>query len=150
MGRAVEDDEEAEELADVEVERMPNLDGWEFFKAIDAASESERWTLALQHDAGRRMLEYAFWTNVKEDPAATGILEVDRDSDKRWARAVRQAVKSSEDRSLDNDARAEVVLAILREHDPTLETYEERLLFTLDPPDGDEDDDDDDDGNDDD
>jgi len=145
------DDEEAEELADVEVERMPNLDGWEFFKAVDAANESEPWTLALQHEPSRRTIEYAFWTDVKKDPTATGILDVEQERDKRWAKAVRHAVKSSEDGGLDNDARAEVVLAILRQHDPTLDTYEERLLFTLDAPsdedgeDGEDDDENDDD-----
>jgi len=43
--------------ADVEVERMPNLDGWEFFKAIDGATERERWTLAFGHEPNGSTLE---------------------------------------------------------------------------------------------
>jgi hypothetical protein len=150
MATAHEDDEEAEDRADVEVERMPNLGGWEYFKAIDDASE--RWTVAIQHRRDRDAIEYAFWTDMKKDPAATGVLEADRETDKRWVKAVRKAAQRSEDGALDNDARAEVILAILRQHDPTLDSYEAHLLFTLDPPpdedeedEGDEDDEDEDD-----
>ena len=107
------DDEE--ELSEVEVERLPNLDGWEYFKA---------------------------------DPEATGVLEGSRDAEKRWAKAFRRAVEGSEERALDTDARSEIALAILRQHDPTLDSYEHRLIFVLEPPpdeDEDEDDEDEDD-----
>ncbi|UQA62815.1 hypothetical protein [Polyangium aurulentum] len=140
MSRELEDDEE-EELEDVEVERMPDLDGWEFYKAVDGAAGRDRWTVGIQHSREQNAIEYAFWTDVKKDPEATGVLEAGRESSKRWGSAVRRAVESSESRSLDNDARAEVVLAILRQHDPTLESYESRLLFTLEPPSDDEDED---------
>jgi hypothetical protein len=158
MAMEHEDDEGAEDHADVEVERMPNLGGWEYFKAVDGASE--RWTLALQHRRDQGAIEYAFWTDMKKDPAATGVLEAGRDTDKRWVKAVHKAAQRSEDGALDNDARAEVILAILRQHDPTLDSYEAHLLFTLDPPpdededededEEDEDDDDEDDGDEDD
>jgi len=143
MSRELEDDEE-EELEDVEVERMPDLDGWEFYKAVDGAAGRDRWTVSIQHRREQNAIEYAFWTDVKKDPEATGLLEAGRESGKRWVSAVRRAVDSSENRTLDNDARAEVVLAILRQHDPTLDSYESRLLFTLEPPSDDEEADEDD------
>lgn len=131
------DDDET--LADVEVERMPNLDGWEYFKAVDGVLERDRWTMAIQPRPGQTSIEYALWTDIKGDPAAVGVLDASKEAGKRWVKAVRRAVEGSG--SLDNDARAEVVLAILRQHDPTLDSYEDRLLFTLDPP-PDEDDED--------
>jgi hypothetical protein len=140
------DDEE--ELEEVEVERLPNLDGWEYFKAIDAAESRERWTLAIKPRLDQKAIDYAFWTDIKADPEATGVLEMSRDAEKRWAKAVRRAVESSEDRALDTDARSEIALAILRQHDPTLDSYEHRLIFVLEPPpddDVDEDEDEDED-----
>jgi hypothetical protein len=136
------DHDEDEDLANVEVERMPNLDGWEFFKATDAGEGNDRWTLALQHAANRGAIEYAFWTDIKADPAATGVLEARQEADKRWAKALQKAIINSEDSGLDNETRGEVVLAILKRHDPSLDNYEERLLFTLDPPSDEEADDD--------
>jgi hypothetical protein len=134
------DDEDEEDLQDVEVERMPNLDGWEFFKAIDGGSE--RFTVAFAHAPDRGKIEYAFWTDIKADPAATGVLDVHDEPDKVWAKSVRKAMRK--DSGLDTEARADVLLAILRRHDPTLHDYEERLLFSLDPPSDEEEDDDDD------
>jgi hypothetical protein len=141
MGKKRDD----EDLADVEVERMPDLDGWEYFKAVDGALERERWTLAIQNKQNKRSIEYALWTDIKGDPAAVGVLEAHRETNKRWARAVRRAIESSEGGSLDNDARAEVALAILKQHDPTLDQYEDRLLFTLEPTPEEDDEDEDDD-----
>ncbi|HZF51576.1 MAG TPA: hypothetical protein VE093_23130 [Polyangiaceae bacterium] len=141
-----EREDEDETLADVEVERMPNLDGWEYFKAVDGAEERDRWTIAIQPKPGQTSIEYALWTDIKGDPAAFGVLDANKEASKRWVKAVRRAVEGSG--SLDNDARAEVVLAILRQHDSTLDSYEDRLLFTLEPP-PDEDDEDDEDAEDD-
>jgi len=142
MARERDEEDEGEELADVEVERMPNLDGWEFFKAIQAGDGSERWTLALKHAADRGEIEYAFWTDSKADPAANGKLEASQEPDKRWAKSVRKAVQSRAEGGLDTEARADVILAILRRHDESLESYEERLLFTLEPPSDEPDEDD--------
>ncbi|HLM75119.1 MAG TPA: hypothetical protein VK459_20555 [Polyangiaceae bacterium] len=142
-----------EDLGNVEVERMPNLDGWEYFKAIDGAEERERWTLAIQHKPGRSSVEYAFWTDIKADPSAAGVLDARQEGDKGWARALGAAIRSSEEGALDNEARSEIVLAVLRRHDPKLQDYEHRLLFAIEPLSDDEemddDDDDDDDDNDD-
>src|SRR5690349_11976957 len=112
-------DDDEDDRPDVEVERMPNLDGWEFFKAIDGGNE--RFTVSIAHAADRGEIEYAFWTDIKADPAATGLLEVRRESDKSWAKSVRKAAQKGEEGGLDTEARADVILAILRRHDPTLD-----------------------------
>lgn len=144
-GRDDEDEDELSEV-EVEVERLPNLDGWEYFKANDAAESRERWTLAIRPRPEQKAVDYALWTDIKADPEATGVLEVSRDAEKRWAKAFRSAVDGSEDRALDTDARSEIALAILRQHDPTLDSYEHRLIFVLEPPpDEDEDEDEDED-----
>jgi hypothetical protein len=124
--------------ADVEVERLPNLDGWEYFKAIDGADGRERWTLALQHEPEGKTVEYALWSDLKKDPEASGALDVRQGEDQRWAVAVREAIESSDEGVLDDAARTELVLAVLEQHDATLDSYQDRLLFALDAPSGDE------------
>lgn len=138
-----EDGEDDSELEDVEVERMPNLDGWEYYKANDVALERERWTLALQPSKKERRIAYAFWPDPKKEPHATGALDVSTDKKAKWAVAVREA--DAEDGGLlDDRAREEIILTLLERHDDSLEAYEDRLLFSLQPPEEDEDDDDDD------
>ncbi|NUP10827.1 MAG: hypothetical protein HOW73_32690 [Polyangiaceae bacterium] len=126
---------EQEDLGDVEVERMPNLDGWEYFKAVDAADERERWTLALRPDPAERTVAFALFTDIKKDATATGLLDGRKDKKERWASAMRKAIESTDDGGLDDRAREEITCAILAKHDPDFEEYEDRLLFDFEPPD---------------
>jgi hypothetical protein len=127
------------DLADVEVERMPNLDGWELYKAIDGEETRERWTIALSTDRERRVIQYALWTDPKADAIATGELDVRAEKPSRWARAVRAAEKELGQGELDDEARTEVVAAIAERADPTYRTYEDRLAFAIEPVEADED-----------
>lgn len=139
---------------DVEVERMADLGGWEYFKAIDGASERERWTLALRHEVKASALEYALWWDLKKDPEATGTLDARKGSKEAWAVALRDAATSPEGASpegasaLDDDAREELIVAVLARHDSSFEDYRDRLLFVLAAHDDEADEDDDSDSDD--
>lgn len=115
--RGEPDDEEAHDDDEpaVEVERLPNLGGWETFKGIDAAGDDERFTVVLRHASG--VVEYAFFPASAAEPEATGVLEP--------SRAI--------DELIDED-RVRLVRAVLAKHDPSFGEYGSRLVFELEPP----------------
>jgi hypothetical protein len=135
-------EEHDEDLEIVEVERMPDFGGWEYFKAMDGAEERERWTLGVRHAAGDGKIEYALWTDPKKDPEATGFLDLIRDKGTWWAAAIREAAENTELSGFDNISRETVVSAVLERHDKTFKDYKDRLVFELEPPEDDEDDED--------
>ncbi len=125
--------------ADVEVERMPNLDGWELYKAVDGEETRERWTIALASDRERRVIRYALWTDPKADALATGELDLRTEKPSAWARAARAAERTLGKGALDDDARTEIVAAIAERADPSYRDYEDRLAFAIEPVDSEDD-----------
>lgn len=127
-----ESDEGESELDDVEVERAPDLAGFELYKANDLAEGRERWVIALRYDDASRAIEYAFWSDPRaEDADSTGTLD---SSSRRepWARAVHDAVAASDQRTLDDTAREELLFAIIERCDRSFD-YEDRLVFAIGP-----------------
>lgn len=131
-----------EESDEIEVERMPDLDGWEFFRAVEGGSD--RWLMALRYRFDDRIVDYSFWTDATKDPVETGELDARESKKASWSKAIRDVAKGKNE-LIEDDARAEIVIEVLERADPAFGDYEERLVFSIESTDTREDEADDDD-----
>lgn len=119
---------EEEESDDIEVERMPDIDDWEFFRAVDGGED--RWLMALRYRFEARQVDYAFWTDVTKDPQATGALDARESKKAAWSKAIRDIAKERAE-SVEDETRAEIIVDLLERADPTFADYEDRLVFSI-------------------
>jgi hypothetical protein len=77
----------------VSVERLSNLDGWEFYRLVEEDGRGVICTIALRCDTRLQAAEYGVWRRDRdrEDPGATGAVAWESSGD-GWSDAAREGV----------------------------------------------------------
>ena len=105
--------------APIEVQRLSDLDNWEFYQLIDTTDDEVLFTIGIRPYPEFQEVEYGVWSpdrdNAEVEPVCTGSM------------AVEQADPSWHDR-----CREQVITGILDTRQEGLGLCERRLLFRLD------------------
>jgi hypothetical protein len=78
----------------IEVQRLCDLDDWEFYEVAEAGAEDEPCTIGLRPYSEMRQVEYEAWArggHGEEEPRATGSVDCES-AGRAWDDAAREGV----------------------------------------------------------
>jgi hypothetical protein len=98
----------------VSVERLSNLDEWEFYRLIDEESYEVVCTIGVRPSGEGRSAEYGLWRAEEAEPSLTGTVEGEGDGGP-WTDATRE----------------ELIRGVVYKHEGELKVMQGRLAFSL-------------------